>query len=354
MMARFLRLFALSLIATFLFISSTSAQSPKPLGNLIPLSVVSFEDLRHVNALADGQIFSIWLYGVTGDASETEGSPLNPAIDWKYYLELDPDFVNKPDNMWGWLWAVADEDEESQLVNLLAVSAGVAQYDPDCPSQLYAEAMAGAAIAGAAALKEKQKWAAGKAERERQAKELMDKEEEYQRQRAADSAARRKAEKAALAKLATRWDAFEEVRWYFDRDYDNIVNRRNCIVAYIASKEGYHPSLRGSINFVASDWLFITSYRFKIDGEYFELTPNYDEVKRDNEAYRVWEWYESSSPELLEILGKIARSNSASYRMVGDTRYADHEVSHAEREAIARVLAAYQSLGDEWHDSHPR
>lgn len=91
------------------------------------------------------------------------------------------------------------------------------------------------------------------------------------------------------------------------------------------------------------DWLFVRSYTFLIGDEKFEVTPQHDEIKRDNNASRCWEWCHipadpNSHHEHWKIVTALAHGReSASVVLHGDTYRKEHEITADELRRIGQM-----------------
>jgi hypothetical protein len=144
--------------------------------------------------------------------------------------------------------------------------------------------------------------------------------------------------------LRREYDDFSEITWYHDRRsprYDD----RNGIFLYIGKQKRSKPWLRFRIQYAADQWLFIQEYKIKADGEYFTITPGFQEVQRDNGGGKIWEWYDCAPDEyILEMIHAMITADDAQIRHIGK-QYADtRTVTRAEKESLQDVLAAFEVM----------
>jgi hypothetical protein len=99
------------------------------------------------------------------------------------------------------------------------------------------------------------------------------------------------------------------------------------------------------IQYFGSDWLFIESYFFNIDGETYEISPDYGDIEKDNDS-DVWEWYnEPATAGNIEMIQKIIKSKKTVVRLEGTQYYKDVTITQAQKTALKNVLTVYQGLG---------
>lgn len=100
------------------------------------------------------------------------------------------------------------------------------------------------------------------------------------------------------------------------------------------------------IMYKGDDWLFINEIKFLVDGQRFAIDLNSFDIKRDNDGDGVWEWVvlEVTAERYLQLIA-IANSKSTEMRYVGRQSYIDRRLSRNEKQAIAKMLNAYEKLG---------
>lgn len=185
-----------------------------------------------------------------------------------------------------------------------------------------------------------------KAEEERKQAEVRAAEEKRKEEAAAEAARQKEAAaaKAAVAKMRTEIDDIKGITWYYDASLPKTYLASNVQV-YFGKEDGAasKPWLRFKVFYYGDDWLFIEKYIFNIDGANYNFVPA--EVERDNYT-TVWEWSDTPmNSYTYSIVRGIADSKVSKVRFEGDKYYKDHEISMKEKNAIANVLKAYESLG---------
>lgn len=144
-----------------------------------------------------------------------------------------------------------------------------------------------------------------------------------------------------LKDLVSSYDEVSGVTWYRDpltTKYDN----RESIHFYIGTKEGMKTSLRFRIQYVADNWLFIEKYTISVDGANYTYVPR--EMKRDNNAGKIWEYFDDPATEsTIEICKAIAESKKTIIRHIGKY-HDDREVTEKEKKALGNMIVAYEAM----------
>ena len=150
--------------------------------------------------------------------------------------------------------------------------------------------------------------------------------------------------KSALSKMRIVKDDVKNLKFYYDKTSPKYVNS-NGFYLYTGQEAKYDPYLYLEIQYFGSDWLFIQSYFFNIDGETFEITPNYGDINTDNDS-DVWEWYnQPANADNVEMIQKIVKSKKTVMRLEGRQYYKDVIISQAQKVALKNVLTVYEGLG---------
>ncbi len=150
--------------------------------------------------------------------------------------------------------------------------------------------------------------------------------------------------KAAMAHIRVKTDKVKNTKYYRDLSSPNYVNQ-NGFDIYAGGTAGTTPNLYLEIQYEGSDWLFIKSYFFNVDGFTYELTPDYGVIKTDNDT-NVWEWYnEPIDTDQIDLIQKIIKSKSAVMRLNGSQYYKDVTITATQKAALQHVLTVFQGLG---------
>ncbi len=138
-------------------------------------------------------------------------------------------------------------------------------------------------------------------------------------------------------------------RHYEEKDLDGLnaalASLQNNLHVYIGVKDGT-AWLRIRIQYTGDDWVFIDNYRINVDGTNVDIATSYDNVVRDNDYGRVWEYYDGPVSALeYDLLLSIADSKKTIVRHQGREHRYDRTVTAKEKQAIKNVLDAYEALG---------
>ncbi|MFB9273675.1 hypothetical protein [Cohnella cellulosilytica] len=184
------------------------------------------------------------------------------------------------------------------------------------------------------------------------AQELSDKlaqSLEQEKQKAEKEAAEKaEADKKRLAnatgKLKKEIDEVEGITWYKDKTTPVYVDQNNLHV-YIGVKDET-TWLRIRIQYTGDDWVFIDNYKINVDGTNVNIATSYNNVVRDNDYGRVWEYYDGPVSALeYDLLLSIVDSKKTIVRHEGREHRFDRTVTAKEKQAIKNVLDAYEALG---------
>ena len=105
--------------------------------------------------------------------------------------------------------------------------------------------------------------------------------------------------------------------------------------------------MRLKIRYYSDDWLFIKSFFVVADGKRFDKSAA--KFERDHSSGSIWEWYdESVSISDVQMLKTIITSKKATIRFEGDQYHSDHQITLAEKQAMQRVIDAYEALGGQF------
>jgi hypothetical protein len=150
--------------------------------------------------------------------------------------------------------------------------------------------------------------------------------------------------KAALAQMSIKNDQVKNIKWYQDKSSPKYVNR-NGFYLYVGASPNFSTTLRLKIQYYGDDWLFIEKYIFNVDGDVYEINPDYGDVETDNDS-KVWEWLDiSPNSSQVSMLKAISKSKKTIMRLEGSKYYKDVVITSAQKSAIKRVLVVYAGLG---------
>lgn len=139
-----------------------------------------------------------------------------------------------------------------------------------------------------------------------------------------------------------------------DKIYNNVfykpavkpyyTNTRSYILPYIGKNDS-STWLRLRYHYTDDDWVFFESIIFNVDG--VQCTRNFDyfDIVHDNGSGDVWEYIDvAPTDEEIDLLRKIANSETTYVRFKGDEYSYDMEFPEKDKAAILDVLAAYEYL----------
>lgn len=147
-----------------------------------------------------------------------------------------------------------------------------------------------------------------------------------------------------LNKLDKKYDEVRGVAFYYDPGVQYKTGSKSYLYIVI-NDENKKPYLRFTIKHIYSSdysWLFIDTFLFNIDGEKYYIKPEYSEVKRDNDIYYMYEFYDCiPTEENMEMIKKIIKSTKTILRCSGE-KYMDREITYTEKIGFENVLSTYQ------------
>ena len=129
---------------------------------------------------------------------------------------------------------------------------------------------------------------------------------------------------------------------YFWTDKTSPVKWADSIYLYVATKNGYEPTIRMYVSYYGSDWIFWSNLILNIDGDIYEIEAR--GVNQDN-TNMVYEWIDvvPSDSQLL-LLEMVANSQKTLVRLEGDTYKHDFEVTPNQKRALMNVLSVYEGF----------
>ena len=129
---------------------------------------------------------------------------------------------------------------------------------------------------------------------------------------------------------------------YFWTDKTSPVKWADSIYLYVATKNGYEPTIRMYVSYYGSDWIFWSNLIMNIDGDVYEIEAR--GVNHDN-TNMVYEWLDvvPSDSQLL-LLEMVAKSQTTLVRLEGDTYKHDFEVTPNQKRALLNVLSVYEGF----------
>jgi len=133
---------------------------------------------------------------------------------------------------------------------------------------------------------------------------------------------------------------------YYHHRGEPAINSNDLHVYVIQKSEDTPPWLRLRIQYLGDSWLFISKYTLHARDTNLILNPDFNDVKRDNSARRIWEWYDIRvDDEILPMVYLLAEADDAKVRCHGSEYYSDRDISNNEKNRLKTVLAVYEMMG---------
>lgn len=155
---------------------------------------------------------------------------------------------------------------------------------------------------------------------------------------------------AALTAMVKTLEEVTGITWYQDKTIKQL--HASSVSLYIGKQADSEPWLRFKIYHKYSadnSWLFVSSYMFNIDGATFEITPDYDAIKRNNTSDFMYEWYDvTPDDQCKQIVNALVTSKRALLRLRGQTRVNDREITFTEKTGLKNAILAFGKLGGTW------
>lgn len=143
-------------------------------------------------------------------------------------------------------------------------------------------------------------------------------------------------------------DEFTNKAWVMPKDAPKYRNS-NGVYCYFATENGKPvKNFRFVYQYYASDWLFIRSMIFNIDGENITIIPKMETDCGDGGW--IWEWCDesvnySSSGINEEFIKKISNASSVKVKMNGRQYYNIRELTEEQIQSIKNAYEYYLALG---------
>ncbi|SEN62103.1 hypothetical protein SAMN04488077_12214 [Roseovarius tolerans] len=156
--------------------------------------------------------------------------------------------------------------------------------------------------------------------------------------------AQRQARRASIVGSLRKHTAeFDGSSWYRHPKSPRYQDTRPYLTLYVLEDGSGRRELEFFVNYTADSWLFVTSAKLNIDGEFVKLP--YSAWSRDNDS-EIWEWTGyPATPSLIEIAQKVANSNRTVIRFEGQQFYDDNYVlPRSDKNVIRDMLNAWESM----------
>jgi hypothetical protein len=148
-----------------------------------------------------------------------------------------------------------------------------------------------------------------------------------------------------LSVLRKSYDEMRETTWYYSYKSPRHTWERSAIFPFLLFNKNGVPLLILKIQYVSSSWLFVKHCILRIDGENTILYPETNTVHRDNEAYKIWEWFSLiiGTPQQYQMLKSLIVSEKAKLRFEGNEYYHDLTITSKDKKAIKDILVALEN-----------
>jgi hypothetical protein len=138
----------------------------------------------------------------------------------------------------------------------------------------------------------------------------------------------------------------DQAKWYKPKSAPKYTNS-NALYCYFQVVNGKAENLRLRLQYFASDWLFITTVQFSIDGKAYEYTPS--NVDRDNDGGDIWEWFdENIGGADKDLIRALANAKSAKMKLIGQSYHDVKTISSSQINAIKNTIDMYNALGGDF------
>jgi hypothetical protein len=149
--------------------------------------------------------------------------------------------------------------------------------------------------------------------------------------------------------MYTQTDPVKGSKFIYDRTSPREFSTTNNAMYLYAGIDGGAPYLKFRINYFASDWLFVQSYIFNVDGEVFTLDAADGRMNSDNGLVggdsMIWEWWDTDpTSENLDMLKKIVGSKKTLLRYEGRQYHHDRTITAQEKLALKHLLVYFSSI----------
>lgn len=157
-----------------------------------------------------------------------------------------------------------------------------------------------------------------------------------------------------LKNFQSHYDKFQDTFYYypsiwkFASDGSILTDGESYVRPYIGVNEGDNTVwILIAYLYTGDDWIFWDNAIFLIDGQKYTKYMEYYDIVHDNGGGTVWESInQGASASDIEMLQKIAMSNTTDVRLSGDNYSSDFTISSTEKQAIQQVLNAFNALVD--------
>ena len=138
-----------------------------------------------------------------------------------------------------------------------------------------------------------------------------------------------------------RFDDFDKCTWVTPKDAPGLSD--NGFYCYFSLVNGRACNLRLKIQYSASDWLFVQSFKLLIDDDSFGYDPG--NIERDHSTF-VWEWSDAPVTSYSNmLLNSLVLSKKAKIRFIGKQYHKDKDITPKQLTSIKRTMDLFYALG---------
>lgn len=149
----------------------------------------------------------------------------------------------------------------------------------------------------------------------------------------------------ALSRIKVEKDNIEGVVRYYPTAYPEYINIRTYMLPWIFENSSGGKVLHITINYTGKNWIFFQKATVLVDGERYEMNFGYFAVDRASRYGTVVENVDIVADEDdIEMLNKIASSDSAEVRLSGDNYKYEWTISEADKRGITELLDVYELM----------
>lgn len=154
----------------------------------------------------------------------------------------------------------------------------------------------------------------------------------------------------ATKQMKKKYDQIEKITWYQDKSTPSTVSYTQVYLYFGKFDNGILTPTRLVINLnrdIGDSWLFVQNYTFMIDGEKYSISPEFNEIRRDNSSYSLWETCDvpTSRSQVNTVVQALINSKKAILRFNGQQYYFDYTIPESQKKRMRNVLTAYKTMG---------
>lgn len=143
-------------------------------------------------------------------------------------------------------------------------------------------------------------------------------------------------------RLKFRYDDIKKITWVEPKNKPRYIDE-NFVYCYFLIVDGTPLNFRLCIQYTADDWLFIESYKFKVDNLVFDYTPN--KIDRDSDT-DIWEWSDEAVDVFhADMINAIVGAKHVKVLFIGQQYEKRRSLSNKELQGIKDIARYYKAIG---------